>query len=116
MSDSGGTTVYKLDCLTQEEIDNFDMQPLMFRIVVKEFDYEKVGMIYIPDESKEKRVCEGWVIAKGPDVDLVSIGDRVSYGQYSGAILKRGKNKYLVMNEKDVLGVIKSPKEVRSNG
>lgn len=121
MANSGGADIdsitcdmnitYKENYLTQEEIDAFDIEPLMFRLVVKELDPEKVGRLYIPDSAVMKKSNQGWIVAAGPDVDLVHVGQLVYYGQYSGHVIMRGRRKYYIMNEKDILGVIKSPKE-----
>ena len=112
----GAQIVYKEGSLSQEEIDDFDVEPLLYRVIVKELAIEKIGSIYIPDNTEMKRTCQGWVVAVGPGVDLFNVGQEVFYGQYSGAIMTRGRNKYMIMNEKDILGIVKSPKEGATNG
>ena len=107
---------YSDDSLTQDEIDKFDVKPLLSRVVVKEVDISKIGALYIPEGSQELRVTEGWVVAIGDEVTLVKPGDSVYYGLYSGAQISRNRRKYRMMNEQDLLGLIVSPEEVQEDG
>lgn len=80
------------------------------RIVVRRIEQEeKVGSFYVPDESKEKP-AEGVVVAVGPGrfVDghlqpvSVAVGEIVVFGKYSGAEVKIGFEKLLVLREEDL--------------
>ena len=92
------------------------LRPLQDRILVQRVKEEEKtkGGIIIPDTAKEKPV-EGRVIAagigklseKGNRIALeVKKGDRILFGKYSGDEIKIEGEKYLIMREDDVLGVI----------
>jgi co-chaperonin GroES (HSP10) len=99
--------VLKDDKLTQEEIDTFYLVPFGYRLCVKEMKVDSYGGIYVPDDSKEMRTNEGHIIAVGASVTTCNVGDRVLYGQFSGAWIGRGNQKYRIMNEDDLLGIVK---------
>jgi chaperonin GroES len=80
------------------------------RIIVRRIEEEEtVNGFYIPDEGKEKP-AEGIVIAVGPgrylDGELqkptILVGERVVFGKFSGAEVKIGFEKYLVLREEDI--------------
>nr|WP_322624155.1 co-chaperone GroES [uncultured Flavobacterium sp.] len=64
--------------------------------------------IIIPDSAQEKQQ-KGTVIAVGDDKEekpVVKEGDYVLFGKFSGTELKwEGKN-YLIMDEKEIFGII----------
>lgn len=99
-----------------EEIEKSQKpEPIKFRaiqdrIIVSRIEEEEmVNGIFVPDETKEKP-AEGRVVAVGPggyvDGELqkptISIGERVVFGKYSGAEVKIGFEKYLVLREEDI--------------
>lgn len=52
---------------------------------IEEEHVEKTeGGIYIPDSHKPRQRCVGRVVAIGPDVTEVKVGDRVIYGELAG--------------------------------
>ena len=72
------------------------------------------GGILLPDSAQEKP-REGKVIAAGPgarndDGKLeplsVKVGDRVLFGAYAGTEFKQNEEEYLILSEKDILGVL----------
>lgn len=87
------------------------------RIIVRriEEDEKTDGGIIVPDEGREKP-AEGIVIAVGPgkwiDGELqrpsISVGERVVFGKFSGAEVKLGFEKYLVLREEDLFLVRES--------
>ena len=91
-------------------------RPLHDRVVVTRIDAEEktTGGIIIPDTAKEKPQ-EGRVVAIGPGgrdengklipID-VKIGDRVSFGKWSGTEVKIDSIEYLIMKESDIMGVL----------
>lgn len=92
------------------------LHPLHDRIVVKRTDEEKksAGGIVIPDTAKEKPT-RGKVIAVGKGKVLengqvraleVKVGDVVLFGKYSGNEVELGDEKYVIMREDDVMGII----------
>lgn len=83
------------------------LYPFGERIVVRRKAEEKIGSIYVPEDVKKLSLI-GEVIAKGPDCRVVSIGDVILFGRYSGFELPlNGDYKNcLVMNEEDTLAKI----------
>lgn len=90
--------------------------PLDDRIVIKQLDAESktAGGIILPDTAKEKPQI-GKVIAVGPGKVLdngqrskmsVSKNDEVVYSKYIGSEVEVDDEKYVVLHETDVLGII----------
>jgi len=90
-------------------------RPLNDRVLVSAKKQEEVresGLI-IP-ESKGELPVEGTVIATGPGKAndngrfemTVKTGDHVLFGQYAGTEITLEGEKYLIMREQDVLGVV----------
>lgn len=65
--------------------------------------------IIIPDNAKEKPL-NGVVIAISKeiaDAGLITVGDNIVFGKYKGTELSlEGKN-YLVLEDEDILGILK---------
>ena len=94
------------------------IRPLGDRVLVSRVEAESktAGGILLPDSAKEKP-REGKVIAVGDGRTLdngerstfsVKIGDRVLFTSYGGTEVKFGGAEYLIMDEKDILGVIEA--------
>jgi chaperonin GroES len=95
---------------------NISMKPLGDRVIVKpveELETRKGGII-IPDSAKEKPQ-EGVIVAIGTgkkDENGKAIpfeikkGDKVLYSKYGGTEISLDGEKYLIMREDDILGVI----------
>ena len=91
------------------------IRPLADRVVVKVLKQEQTsGGIFLPDTAQEKPQM-GEVIAVGPgkmddDGDRlpmdVKTGDRVIFAKYSGTEVKLDGAEYLLLAEKDILGII----------
>ena len=92
-----------------------NIRPLGDRVIVRRVEEETktAGGIYIPDSATEKP-SEGEVLAVGKGRitdhgDLipmnVSVGDKVVFGKYAGSEVKIDGETYLIMEEKDILGV-----------
>ena len=92
------------------------IRPLGDRVLVERVEAESktAGGILLPDSAKEKP-REGKVIALGDGRTLdngerstfsVKVGDRVLFTPYGGTEVKYGGQEYLIMDEKDILGVI----------
>ena len=84
-----------------------DIQPLYNRIIVERNEYKSKAGIVLPDSAKSTELFEGKVIAKGDEVQVLNVGDQILWGQYAGGQIERNGKKYLVMNDDDVLGLIK---------
>ncbi len=97
-------------------MDKIKIKPLGDRVIVKPIEPKEVikGGIIIPDSAKEKPM-EGTVVAAGPGalnkkgdrlpMD-VKVGDTVIYGKYSGTELKIEDEKYLIMHQDDIFGIL----------
>ena len=92
------------------------LRPLDDRVVVKQSDAEEktTGGIILPDTAKEKPQI-GKVVALGPGKLLddgkrakmsVKKNDKVIYGKYIGSEVEIDQEKYVVLRESDILGII----------
>jgi chaperonin GroES len=83
------------------------IKPLADRIVaVKEETPNKTASgILLPESAKEKSVIAK-VVAVGPDVKSLKVGDRIVYKEYSTTNLKIDKEEYLIVKEEDVLATV----------
>jgi chaperonin GroES len=92
------------------------LRPLADRVIVRQNDAEektKTGIV-LPDSAKEKPT-KGKVIAVGPgkfddkgkrmEVGVRS-GDTVYYGKYSGTEVEVDGQKFVILREADILGVL----------
>jgi chaperonin GroES len=92
------------------------IRPLGERLLVKRVEAETMsaGGILLPESAKEKPK-EGIVISLGDGKLLengeraawsIKKGDRVLFTSYGGTEVKYGGEEYLIMEERDILGVI----------
>lgn len=86
---------------------SFDLQPITTRIFIKRQQVDKVGSIYIPSSTKSMEMSEGDVIGVGDDCHIVKLGDYVVYGKYAGAEIERNGHKVTVINEEDIIAIVK---------
>ena len=93
-----------------------NLKPLGDRVIVKAVEQEEVTAsgIVLPDTAKEKPT-KGKVISVGPGklddkgkpMELgVRAGDTVYYGKYSGTDIEVDGEKFVILRESDVLGVL----------
>jgi len=92
------------------------LRPLADRVIVKQSEAEektKSGIL-LPDTAKEKPT-KGKVVAVGPGklddkgkpMELgIRAGDTVYYGKYSGTDIEVDGDKFVILRESDVLGVL----------
>lgn len=92
------------------------LRPLSDRVIVKQSEAEektKSGIL-LPDTAKEKPT-KGKVVAVGPGklddkgkpMELgIRAGDTVYYGKYSGTDVEVDGDKFVILRESDVLGVL----------
>jgi chaperonin GroES len=96
------------------------IRPLGDRVVLKPVEREertKSGIV-LPETAKEKpqegiveAVGTGRLLDNGITVPLeIKKGDRVLYAKYSGNEFKIDEVEYLIVSEKDVLGVLENGK------
>ena len=92
------------------------LRPLQDRVIVKQSDAEEKTRsgIVLPDSAKEKPT-KGKVIAVGPGklddkgraMELgIRKGDTVYYGKYSGTDIEVDGEKFVILRESDILGVL----------
>ena len=83
-----------------------NFKPLGKRVLVKRVEEESTTAsgIIIPDSAKEKP-SEGIVKEIGNKVKDISKKDKVLFGQYGGTEVTVEGNKYLLLNQDDILGV-----------
>jgi len=83
------------------------IKPLADRVVAvrEEAQTKTASGLYLPDNAKEKPVISK-VVAVGPDVKSLKIGDRIVYKEYSTTDLKIDDKKYLIVKEEDVLATV----------
>jgi chaperonin GroES len=91
-------------------------RPLHDRVIVQRIEglEKSAGGIIIPDTAKEKpqegkviAVGTGTVLKDGKTIPLqVKPGDRVLFSKYGGTEVEFGDEKYLVLREDDILGII----------
>ena len=93
-----------------------NLKPLDDRIVIKQSEAEEktAGGIILPDSAKEKPLI-GKVIAIGAGKLLddgkrakmsVKKNDEVIYGKYMGSEIEIDREKYVILRESDVLGIV----------
>ncbi|HSV13967.1 MAG TPA: co-chaperone GroES [Tepidisphaeraceae bacterium] len=92
------------------------LKPLADRVIVRQSDAEektKSGIV-LPDSAKEKPT-KGKVISVGPGkfddngkrMELgVRVNDTVYYGKYSGTDVEVDGQKFVILRESDILGVL----------
>ena len=95
----------------------FQKTPLGEKIIIEilEADEKSKGGIVLPDTAKEKPQ-QGKVIAIGTGRTLangklvppsVKPGDRIIFGKYSGNEVEVEQGEYLIVNEEDILAIVK---------
>lgn len=83
------------------------IKPLADRVVaVREVAATKTASgIYLPDNAKEEPVSAK-VVAVGPDVKGVKVGERIIHAEYKATELTHDGIKYLIVKEEDVLATV----------
>jgi chaperonin GroES len=96
---------------------DFRIRPLGDRVVIKPAEREEKtkGGIFLPDTASKERPMEGTVLAVGEgrrddNGKLISMsvraGDKVLFAKYSGTEFKIDEIEYLILSEKDILGIV----------
>ena len=91
--------------------------PLGDRVLVEALEAEErtSSGIYIPDTAKEKQqrgkviaVGEGRTTDEGKTIPVkVKTGDQILYGGWNDKAIKIGADEYLIIEEKDILAILK---------
>ena len=98
-------------------MSDFRIRPLGDRVVVKPAEREEKtkGGIFLPDTASKERPMEGTILAVGEGrrddsgklIPMnVQAGDKVLFAKYSGTEFKVDEVEYLILSEKDILGII----------
>ncbi len=85
-----------------------NIRPIGERLLVKPLKVEEktsTGII-LPESEKKSESNIGEVIAIG-DTNIVNIGDKIIFKKFSGAEIKNQEEKYLILEIKDILALIK---------
>ena len=84
-----------------------NFQPLGKRVLVKRVEEATTTMsgIIIPDNAKEKP-SRGEVVAVSKKVTQLKNGDSVLFGKYAGNEVSFDGTKYIVLEVKDIFGII----------
>ena len=85
-----------------------NIQPLADYVVAQpeEAETKTASGLYLPENAKEKPKTSK-VVAVGPDVKGVKVGDRIIYKSYSSTDVKVGSDEYMLIKEEDVLATVK---------
>jgi chaperonin GroES len=84
------------------------IQPLADYVVVQQEEAETktASGLYIPGGAQEKpKVAK--VLAVGPAVQGVKVGDRVVYGGYSNTDVKLASETYMLVKEENIYATVK---------
>lgn len=87
-----------------------NFQPLGDRVLVKvqEPETKTASGIIIPDNASKEKPTQAEVMAIGPEVEHVAVGDSVIYAKYARtAPVTIDDVEYLVMEVSEILGVLK---------
>jgi chaperonin GroES len=84
-----------------------NIQPLADYVVAtaEEAESKTASGLYLPDNAKEKPKTAK-VVAVGPDVKQVKVGDRIIYKSYSTTDVKVGSEEYMLVKEEDILATV----------
>jgi chaperonin GroES len=84
-----------------------NFKPLGERVLVQAVVEEKktASGIIIPDNAKEKP-NKAEVVAVSDELTTIKIGDNVVFGKYAGTEIAIDGTSYLVLDKKDILGIL----------
>ena len=93
-----------------------NIRPLHDHVLIRRIEEAETirGGIIIPDSAKEKpqqgevvALGDGKVLEDGQHAAIdVKTGDRILFGKYSGSEVKIEGEKYLIVREDEILGVL----------
>jgi len=99
------------------ETAKFNIKPLFSNVLVKPLEAESktAGGIYLPETTQEKpqigivmAIGDGEVSPKGEIKKMtVKVGDKVIYKKWAGTEVKVGNAEWTVVEEKEILAVLK---------
>jgi len=94
----------------EKERAELQLVPVFKRMIVKEFEVERVGHIIVPSSAREGEMATncGVILAVGDEVNAFAPGEVVYYGRHSGAWITIKKKRYRIINQPDILGYFKT--------
>ena len=94
-----------------------NLKPIGDKVIIEVLEAQEktAGGIVLPDAAKEKpqegkviAVGEGKILPSGKTVPpTVKPGDHILFGKYTGSEIKVEENEYLIVNEDDILAILK---------
>ena len=86
--------------------DTNNIKPLFDNVLVKplEPDQKTASGILLPDSVKEKPQ-KGLVMAVGPKVKQIKVGQQVLYKKWGGNEVKVGTEEWMILEQKDILAI-----------
>jgi co-chaperonin GroES (HSP10) len=85
-----------------------NFEPLANRVLVDDIKEDRSELrIQLPPSSKEKPTNRATVVAIGPDVKAVIVGDIIYIGEWIGQLVNIDGKQYRSMNAIDILGKVK---------
>jgi chaperonin GroES len=86
-----------------------NFKPLGERVLVKvkEPETTTASGIIIPDNASQEKQTQATVVAVSDEVSSITANDTVVYGKYAGTEIIIDNVEYLVLEVKDILGVMK---------
>jgi chaperonin GroES len=90
-------------------MSKINFQPLGKRVLVKTTEAlnKTAGGIIIPDNVSKDKPTTAQVQAVSDKIDYIKTGDNVVFTAYSGSEIELDSKKYIVLETKEILGVIK---------
>lgn len=85
------------------------IKPLFKNIVVRQQEIqEKTSSgIYVPQDAAEgKQKAQGIVVAIGPEVTAIGVGEMVLFTKWGGEIIDIDGVEHKVINQEDILAII----------
>jgi chaperonin GroES len=86
-----------------------NFQPLGNRVLVQipEEKTQTDSGIFLPDSSDKDAPTQAVVVAISEWIKNLNVGDKVVYAKYAGTELNIDGINYLVLEDKDIMGVLK---------
>ena len=93
-----------------------NLEPYKDKILVlqqKVFHEDKTaGGIILPDEVRDKKINEGVIMALGYSVsDNIKPGEYIIFVEYSGGVIRRDGQEYVLITEEDIQAVVRKEEE-----
>ena len=83
------------------------LEPLKDFVVIEQMEAEPLtsGLILTDDTRERMKPQEGTVMAIGPEVDTVALGDIVVYSKYAGHIMHEGNREMRIVGINDLYAI-----------